>query len=428
MSRPALTALSLHKTLQLQLSCSFCAHVDPRSFIMTRLSRSRTSAFTLVELLVVITIIAILIALLLPAIQRAREAANQLACTNNLRTIGQAVMGFSGDRPLPSAGTSATKTYNPFNATTPPYDLTPRTVTNYGMPMTRANQDWGFFYQILPNIEQENVWKNAQAPASAPLPKTAWDLPDVNVANTVISTYFCPSRRSPQRLTKDSPNPPPPNDPPAVNSVALTPGAVDYAVNLGPGVVLALNPNAPINTAMLGYGPSTQYPLDFFGPVNPSRVQFAAAPATSPPGYPVRMADINDGAGYTILLSEKSINSDLMGFGETGGQRQYGDAIGYFSGYDKFETARFGHQMIVRDSGTVSTFDGFGSAHPTSINVLMCDGSVRQITYSISNKYAPAVLTRPDGTKYNVPGGFTLLQRLCCRNDATSIDPTELDQ
>src|SRR5262249_16513920 len=206
---------------------------------------SYRGAFTLIELLVVISIIAVLMSLILPAVMKAREAQNKAVCANNLRQIGYACIAFHGKfNYFPTAGTvDFAGPFYPTNSAGAPGD-----------PTVGYNQDAGWAFQILPELDQELIWTGQSAPISnLKAGQTSSDRA-VAAMQTPFKVFICPSRRNISTYTYKNANFPEQTDYASLKNTTLTVSPLDYAGcngNAAPSIPTGGTVAVPINNGVI---------------------------------------------------------------------------------------------------------------------------------------------------------------------------------
>jgi len=300
----------------------------------------KSAAFTLVELLVVITIIGILIALLLPAVQAAREAARQVQCKNNLKQLALGCLQHEETHELfPAGGWGWRWVGDPDRG----FD---------------NRQPGGWQFNILPYIEQQALYdlglnENATGRKQA--------------AETPLTVFHCPTRRK-----------------------AIVYPVVPWMVYFN--IVL---PTAVGRSDYAGCSGEMVYMVCWAGPtslsVGDSMTEQQWQQADSGRNVCLngvffnrsmcRIPDISDGTSNTYLAGERYIDPDRYEDGLSGGNDQ-----GWGVGYD-FDVNRWTNNSPSvwprQDQPGLSAIAAFGSAHANGFHMAFCDGSVHMINYTI---------------------------------------------
>jgi len=239
---------------------------------MPSLSRLRRG-FTLIELLVVIAIIAILIGLLLPAVQKVREAAARMSCSNNLKQLSLGLHNYHDQN----------------QASLPPGVI----MTSYGDDPYQSNIGPNWAVLILPFIEQGNIYTQNSAaiqlwmnPTQAGLPSAAWAAGTIPLRSTEIKTFRCPSDQATTLCTRN------------LAAAGTNWARGNYAANFGPHYHYGSRING---------GSSSGGPWGY-----PGAGPFTVVAGVGAKRQSMGIAQIPDGSSNTILVAEVlgGINAD----------------------------------------------------------------------------------------------------------------------
>ena len=239
-------------------------------------------------------------------------------------------------------------------------------------------QPGGFFYNILPFMELKNIHEMSR---KTHVPNDATK----QMLSTVMGVFNCPSRRAPILSPAH----------------AVLPGTLNIT-NCTPfkdGIDALYHGdykcNAGSRTDWWGGGPGTWTVAETtnFGTTDCTGVSYQRSQ--------VKIRDIVDGTAHTYLGGEKYMNPD-----------NYYSGLDYsddqpFLGADDYDLCGWGDVQPIRDRRGVSytsTANPFGSIHPYTFNMVMCDGSVTSVSYDIALSATGTV-------------DLSLFRSNCCIND-----------